>query len=66
MDVLAVLGPWWGSNGGGFGDGGGGEGGGVEGGGPKPLFWSLYGNFSIIVVFLGTYNTVFFLYGSLM
>ena len=55
-------------DGGQFDDGGGGPeggpegGGGLEGGGPEPIFWSSYSNFSIILVFLGTYNTVFFLY----
>ena len=61
LGVEAVLGPWWGSDCGGFDDDGGGPEGGLEGG----LEGGPYGNFSIMVVFLGTYNTIFFLYGGL-
>ena len=46
MVVVAVLGPWSGSNGGGFDDGGGGP----EGGPEEPIFRRfLYDKFSIIV-----------------
>ena len=59
MGVVAVLGPWWGSDGGGFDDGGGGPEGGLEGGPegvPEPVLRRfLY----CIMVVLGT---ILFLY----
>ena len=59
MGVVAVSGPWWRSNGGGFDDGGGGEGGGAEGGPEGGLEPVLRRFLYCIMVFFGT---VMFLY----